>query len=265
MREWRAHRHGRPRVGYALHHTYHDLLRIHLSISNTCSDLTSASCAARCGSIRRLEDKLDRIAAALRDSNTSPEGGSKGGSGDEQLGLKHGSSGDIATTDSKTILDAGMRSRVTIAVPSKENSVAMNEKNAGPTSGSFNVQEVGKSEESDSEAHIEASLTVHKEEQHTLATMGRTLALVAKAVGVNEITDDGGAEERRRLKEKLKSAMESGTRHSVRHIESEREMWTEYIFGICKPDGRVGKAGSRHFPFSAHLTARHLMCQCMQW
>jgi hypothetical protein len=57
--------------------------------------------------------------------------------------------------------------------------------------------------------------------------------------------------------------MESGTRHSVRHIESEQEMWTEYIFGICKPDGRVGKAGSRHFPSSAHLTARRLMC--MQW
>jgi hypothetical protein len=101
------------------------------------------------------------------------------------------------------------------------------------------------------------------EDQPTLTALGRTLALVAKAVGVPDSDENSSAEERRRLKEKLKTAIESGTRHSVRHIESERESWTEYIFGICKPDGRVGKAGSRHFPFSAHLTARRLMC--MQW
>jgi hypothetical protein len=80
----------------------------------------------------------------------------------------------------------------------------------------------------------------------TLTSLSHTLALVAKAVGVSDTEEDSGAEERRRLKVKLKTAMESGTRHSLRHIETERETWTEYIFGICKPDGRVGKAGSRH-------------------
>ena len=92
------------------------------------------------------------------------------------------------------------------------------------------------------------------EDQPTLAALGRTLALVAKAVGVPDTEEDSGAEERRRLKEKLKTAIESGTRHSVRHIETDRELWTEYIFGICKPDGRVGKVGSRYFHSIIHDT-----------
>ena len=77
-----------------------------------------------------------------------------------------------------------------------------------------------------------------------LEEMNRTLALVAGAVGVHNMKIDKG-DDRRRLKEKLKAAMESGSRLSVRQIDSEREMWMEYVFGICKPDGRVGKSGSR--------------------
>ena len=79
-----------------------------------------------------------------------------------------------------------------------------------------------------------------------LEGLDRTLALVAGALGVRDSNVEGGSgDDRRRLKEKLKAAMESGQRLSVRHIDSEREMWVEYVFGICKPDGRVGKGGSK--------------------
>jgi hypothetical protein len=99
----------------------------------------------------------------------------------------------------------------------------------------------------------------------TLKSLSHTLALVAMAVGVPDTNEDSGAEERRRLKEKLKTAMESGTRHSVRHIELERETWTEYIFGICKPDGRVGKAGSRHVSVLLSLNSRYHDCVILHY
>ncbi len=51
-------------------------------------------------------------------------------------------------------------------------------------------------------------------------------------------------EDRKRLKEKLKEAMKSENTKSSK-IEHEREAWMEYLFGITKPDGRVGKLGSR--------------------
>ena len=48
-------------------------------------------------------------------------------------------------------------------------------------------------------------------------------------------------------------------------LEAERQGWAEYIFGICRPDGRIGKHGSRYAatrrekiccaPFSFPLTS----------
>ena len=80
-----------------------------------------------------------------------------------------------------------------------------------------------------------------------LEGLDRTLALVAGAVGVHNHLDseESSRNDRRRLKEKLKAAMEVGQRLTVRQIKSERAMWLDYVFGICKPDGRVGKGGSK--------------------
>jgi hypothetical protein len=50
-------------------------------------------------------------------------------------------------------------------------------------------------------------------------------------------------EDRKRLKEKLKLALEL---KSHKPAVLEREKWLEYIFGICKPDMRNGKQGSRY-------------------
>ena len=60
--------------------------------------------------------------------------------------------------------------------------------------------------------------------------------------GVNDGDDD---EDRRRLKEKLKLAIEVDRRSHIRNIVSRSEVWMEYIFGICSPDQRMGKRGSR--------------------
>jgi hypothetical protein len=79
-----------------------------------------------------------------------------------------------------------------------------------------------------------------------LEHMDKTLEHVALAVGVRTglgAGDDG--EDRRRLKEKLKAALERDKRARIREVVSEREVWLEYVFGICKPDQRIGRRGSR--------------------
>ena len=49
-------------------------------------------------------------------------------------------------------------------------------------------------------------------------------------------------EERKRLKERLKEAVETKASTEMTYKNSS---WMEYIFGICKADGRLGKEGSR--------------------
>ena len=86
-----------------------------------------------------------------------------------------------------------------------------------------------------------------------LEWMSKMLDLVSGALGVKmgvaNVGDD--AEDRKRLKEKLKDAVEKDRRDRFRKVESEHEVWLEYIFGICKPDLRTGKHGSR---CSVHIT-----------
>ena len=80
--------------------------------------------------------------------------------------------------------------------------------------------------------------------------INRKLELIAAAVGVKAGNQEGDDEEdRKRLKEKLKVAIELDRRNRVRTIVSSREVWLEYIFGICRPDKRMGKRGSRYFTF----------------
>ena len=54
------------------------------------------------------------------------------------------------------------------------------------------------------------------------------------------------AEDRKRLKERLiEAALEQSTQNQKTVNAAEKESWAEFFFGICKPDGRVGKEGSR--------------------
>ena len=61
----------------------------------------------------------------------------------------------------------------------------------------------------------------------------------------SEANDGDDEEDRRRLKEKLKIAIDLDRRSRVHTIVSRSEVWLEYIFGICSPDQRLGKRGSR--------------------
>jgi hypothetical protein len=71
----------------------------------------------------------------------------------------------------------------------------------------------------------------------------RKIKSIVDVVGIEAPKNDD-SEDRKRLKEKLKEAMKhEEQRHA---LASEPESWMEYIFGICKPDGRIGKGGSRY-------------------
>ena len=77
-----------------------------------------------------------------------------------------------------------------------------------------------------------------------LHNMEMRLDEIADLVGAKSrnATEDK-LEECKRLKEKLKSALEL-EKLQLRIFE-QKETWMDYIFGICKPDGRVGKMGSK--------------------
>jgi hypothetical protein len=69
-----------------------------------------------------------------------------------------------------------------------------------------------------------------------------------------EVNQADDAEDRKRLKERLKEALDLN-KNALPNRECLKEDWMEYIFGICHPDGRVGKEGSRQntqyiIPFS---------------
>jgi hypothetical protein len=74
--------------------------------------------------------------------------------------------------------------------------------------------------------------------------MDAKLDRIAETVGVTD-GPDKEEEDRKRLKEKLKEVLEIAQRNRIQQITSEKEKWLEYVFGICRPDGRIGKRGSR--------------------
>ena len=77
-----------------------------------------------------------------------------------------------------------------------------------------------------------------------LAGLDRKVERIAAEMGVHFVASVGDDnEDRKRLKEKLKAALDRQTRTIVK----QQEDWLEFMFGICKPDGRVGKRGSRCF------------------
>ncbi len=81
-----------------------------------------------------------------------------------------------------------------------------------------------------------------------LDALDKKVESVASAVGVRSgIAAGDDEEDRRRLKEKLKEALDRDRdrRNRVDDDSSEQSVWLEYIFGICRPDQRMGKRGSR--------------------
>ncbi len=110
------------------------------------------------------------------------------------------------------------------------------------------------------------SATVKSEQQSKLSNdekferIERKIDLIAAAVCVKD-TDrsEEEAEDRKRLKERLKEALENSTQSRDKDPEDEKDSWMEYLFGICKPDGRVGKEGSRYCSsFVRSISAQHI-------
>jgi hypothetical protein len=81
-------------------------------------------------------------------------------------------------------------------------------------------------------------------------SLGKKLERIAYVLGIRNLNvvdnsaDD--AEDRKRLMEKLKFAFESDRQKKLSKLESDGEQWLDHVFGICKPDQRIGKRGSRH-------------------
>ena len=74
----------------------------------------------------------------------------------------------------------------------------------------------------------------------------KKLDLIAISMGVRGVNSQYDHEEDRKgLKEKLRQAIEADRRSRVNPIVSHAEVWLEYLFGICHPDKRLGKRGSR--------------------
>ena len=81
-------------------------------------------------------------------------------------------------------------------------------------------------------------------------SLGKKLERIAYVLGIRNLNvvdnsaDD--AEDRKRLMEKLKVAFENHRQEMFRTKISDREIWLDSVFGICKPDKRIGKRGSRY-------------------
>jgi hypothetical protein len=78
-----------------------------------------------------------------------------------------------------------------------------------------------------------------------LEGMDPKLDEIAQAIGIEKHNVSAGddEEDRKRIKEKLREALEDNYERSKRNTKKQDFM--EYFFGICKTNGRVGKIGSR--------------------
>ncbi len=83
--------------------------------------------------------------------------------------------------------------------------------------------------------------------ERKLEIIEKKIERVGEAVGIKNIVKAGDDDEdRKRLKEKLKEALENDHRRRARVISMDKpETWLDYIFGICEPDKRIGKQGSK--------------------
>ena len=164
--------------------------------------------------VQRLEAKLDRLIAAVDGSSVQPtQTGGPAMSQERSRGAR-GWVDEGAQVQDQT-LDEGFQGRPPQALP------------PGPGL----PREPGRPADGDDSGREE---------------MKSMLSKIAEAVGVKSgPTPSDDAEDRRRIKERFKDAMEKDQNRRIREEETTKEKWLEYVFGICKPDGRIGKAGSR--------------------
>ena len=181
--------------------------------------------------VQRLEAKLDRLIAAVEGTAAVPQRrAAAGGNASQERGVSSGS-GVVVTQD--LIVESNFRE------------------------GGQGVS---------SSAKLDSMLAGHDQidANKDTADLRSLISKIAEAVGVNSgpnASDD--EEDRRRIKERFKDALEKDQNRRIREEETTKEKWLEYVFGICKPDGRIGKAGSRCAarPCSKVLDAmRNVMC-----
>jgi hypothetical protein len=107
---------------------------------------------------------------------------------------------------------------------------------------------------SEMEVRFNSTMKKMQESMDTkIETIEKKLYNIAEgfAEGFDRVENDMAkeeAEDRKRLKERLKEALDEGKRILRTSTDLKSDGWLEFIFGICKPDGRIGKAGSRFVP-----------------
>ena len=80
--------------------------------------------------------------------------------------------------------------------------------------------------------------------ERQLMELDKRLEGISEAVGMKPKNRSGNDDEdRKRIKEKFKVALENLQKHCASKIEPEG--YLEYFFGIRKPNSRLGKLGSR--------------------
>jgi hypothetical protein len=211
-------------------------------------------------SVQRLEDKLDRLASVDSEARTSSpsRAGSTSRGRPQPAAVRRSNSRGHASESSGQGLKKAKRGQ---PAPEKESANRRKDKDVTeqpkPLDGARIADmplEVSIVARKQAEEEADASTKPSGPSEVTesvldakFADISKRLERIALAVGVKVGHQDGDDEEdRRRLKEKLKVAIELDRRTKVRTIVSSSEMWLEYIFGICPPDKRVGKRGSRY-------------------
>jgi restriction endonuclease S subunit len=76
-------------------------------------------------------------------------------------------------------------------------------------------------------------------------SLDEKLENIAEALGVKRTKTNNDDEDRKRLKERLMQAIEHHHKRLPKNGDV-KESWISYIFGICEPNGRNGKQGSRY-------------------
>ena len=205
--------------------------------------------------LRRLEAKLDRLAEAFDSAQRHRA--------DPPSHSPSRTPQRAASNPASPGLDSGVR---VLPKASHESAAAPPEAIAeDPAASSAHAEaEPDQPRQLEKDAHAADEQQRHAMDQR-LVVLDRQLMLVAKAVGaplLQRVSAGDDNEDRKRLKEKLKEALEIDRRGRLRLILSEREQWAEYLFGICQPDRRNGKRGNRWDELRDELLNQPYTCKC---
>jgi hypothetical protein len=225
-------------------------------------------------SMQNLEEKLNWIGESgtgdkrqqrpQKRNNTSPANLQSGAS--LSMGSRHSEGSDAglslqikSSTQVESAEQVGIGKDSVVRKRSSQDTVSVgNMKRVGPDRAQSheengNLESPHEADGVRSESHPEET-DLLPEEETQFEIIDKKLERISASLGIKNGTNEGDDEEdRRRLKEKLKVAIEVDRRSRVLAIVSRSEVWIEYIFGICSPDQRIGKSGSRWNLSSAEL------------